>query len=196
MVNIVNVTNRKTDAQKEYEDILKKTGHDPDRRNKLLDNLRKRNPNFDRDFAEARKKGQGAVQNVLEKNFPGFKYNPNGAPLVTQISAFLQGDPKPVSIGFSGTLLGLTEGVVLTGGRLKHRINYTPLMVAGASFDLSIGSGVEISVGSSKHSSVGILLRRNNESRISVGGVAIHIGAGKGSPINVSGQVGENSLNE
>ena len=47
MVKIVNVTNRKTDAQKEYEDILKKTGHDPDRRNKLLDNLRKRNPNFD-----------------------------------------------------------------------------------------------------------------------------------------------------
>ena len=123
---------------------------------------------------------------MLEKNFPGFKYNPNGAPLLTQISASLQGKPVPVSVGVSGTVLGYGKSATVSTEESGVGTSYNPLTIVGGSIDISIGKGVETSIGTSKHSSVGVLWRKKDDGTVAIGGAAIHIGSGKGSPINIS----------
>ena len=82
-------------AQQEYEEILNQEGHDPDRREKLVENAYKRNPNFGRNFKQAQKNGSEALGEFFEENFPGFEYDSSGSSLATQVDAFLQGEPVP-----------------------------------------------------------------------------------------------------
>ena len=174
-------------AQQEYEDILNKEGYDPDRRDKLAENVYKRNPNFDRDFEEARQGGVESLASFFEENFPGFEYDTNNSPLLTQITAFLQGEPLPVSLGFSGTLMGLGgSGYITEDGGFGKQKHYSPGTVYGLSAYLSFGSGIDISVGANKHFGLSIKLRKDYTGKNAIGGFSVNIGPGKGSPVNIT----------
>lgn len=174
-------------AQQEYGEILNQEGHDPDRREKLVENAYKRNPNFGRNFKQAQKNGSEALGEFFEENFPGFEYDSSGSSLATQVDAFLQGEPVPASAGVSLTLLTLGVSLSITSDGLKKEDYYSPTTVVGASLlNLDIGSGVETSVGLSKHLSVGVKWRENYKGRTVLGGLSLSLGAGKGAPVSVS----------
>ena len=173
-------------AQQEYEDILNQEGYDPDRRDRLLENDYKRNPNFDRDFKEAQQGGEESLANFFEENFPGFEYDTNNTPLLTQITSFMQGEPLPMSLGFSGTLMGLGGSAYITEDGFGDQTHYSPGTVYGGSAYLSFGSGIDISVGANKHLSLSIKLRKDYTGKNAIGGFSVNIGPGKGSPVNIT----------
>ena len=93
------------------------------------------------------------------------------------------------AVGHSSSVL--TKGVTISDGVEQKTRN---LDVVGGSLDVQIGflptsedTTVELSVGLGKHGGVGVFFGRpDSNGEMEVGGVALHFGAGLGSPVDVT----------
>lgn len=141
---------------------------------------------FDKAWEEAAKYKDVGLRRakLLERRFPGFKYNPNSpTPLATQFYCWQQSKIDyskcaSVKTGISGTALHQTVAIYIDWGQHKYGVSYsvTANTLLGASFDLSYTKGGfngnhEVTVGVGQHLGIGV-----NPGQGFAEGGAVHLG--------------------